>query len=206
MFWLRFPLEFSSLFRVSRGQFVLLRGLSVGSTWYRWNRCVTSRAQKLSYRLQALSSLFFDDTALLSFEIRLAGWFSRCQGQSPADWLSGRPCTKVMKGKSERANRQRVFWRTRELQEMFKRESRESSKESRESSKESRERAFCDWRVVFNSPSWPCPRAACRIRLSVWGGAPPMSRLSGVDVQVIQYFIHSVEDTNLQIIYMFSNT
>ncbi len=89
---------------------------------------------------------------------------------------------------------------------MFKRESRESSKESRESSKESRERAFCDWRVVFNSPTWPCPRAACRIRLSVWGGAPPMSRLSGVDVQVIQYFIHSVEDTNLQIIYMFSYT
>ncbi len=25
-------------------------------------------------------------------------------------------------------------------------------------------------------------------------------------VQVIQYFIHSVEDTNLQILYMFSNT
>ncbi len=43
-FWLRFPREFSSLFRVSRGQFVLLRGLSVGSTWYRWNRCVTGKA------------------------------------------------------------------------------------------------------------------------------------------------------------------
>ncbi len=27
-----------------------------------------------------------------------------------------------------------------------------------------------------------------------------MSRLSGVDVQVIQYLIHSVEDTNLHII------
>ncbi len=67
MFWLRFPREFSSLFRVSRGQFVLLRGLSVGSTWSRWNRCVTSR-EKLSYRLQALGSLFFDVTALLSFE------------------------------------------------------------------------------------------------------------------------------------------
>ncbi len=67
MFWLRFPREFSSFFRVSRGQFVLLRGLSVGSTWYRWNRCVTSR-EKLSYRLQALSLLFFDVTALLSFE------------------------------------------------------------------------------------------------------------------------------------------
>ncbi len=28
-------------------------------------------------------------------------------------------------------------------------------------------------RVVLNRPTWPCPRAACRIRLSVWGGAPP---------------------------------
>ncbi len=42
-------------------------------------------------------------------------------------------------------------------------------------------REICDWRVVFNSPTWPCPRAACRIRLSVWGGAPPMSRLAGVE-------------------------
>ncbi len=30
MFWLRFPREFSSLFRVSRGRFVLLRLLSCG--------------------------------------------------------------------------------------------------------------------------------------------------------------------------------
>ncbi len=42
LFGFVFLREFNSLFRVSRGQFVLLRGLSVGSTWYRWNRCVTS--------------------------------------------------------------------------------------------------------------------------------------------------------------------
>ncbi len=45
------------------------------------------------------------------------------------------------------------------------------------------------------------PQAAGPIRASVRGGAPPMSKLSGVDVHVIQYFIHSVEDTNLQILY-----
>ncbi len=48
---------------------------------------------KLSSHLPSLSSLFCDVTALLSFEFDLDGWFSRCQGQSPADWLSGRPCT-----------------------------------------------------------------------------------------------------------------
>ncbi len=63
MFWLRFPREFSSLFRVSRGQFVLLRGLSVGSTWYRWNRYVTSPG-KLPSALQSLDSLLRDVTAL----------------------------------------------------------------------------------------------------------------------------------------------
>ncbi len=99
-----------------------------------------------------------------------------------------------------RAGRERVKSEEapEKLRALFKRCSRESSHVEK--------RELCDWRVVFNSPTWPCPRAACRIRLSVWGGVPPMSRLSGVDVQVIQYFIHSVEDTNLQIIYMFSNT
>ncbi len=63
MFWLRFPREFSSLFRVSHGQFVLLWGLSVGSTWYRWNCCVTSPG-KLSSALQSLDSLLRDVTAL----------------------------------------------------------------------------------------------------------------------------------------------
>ncbi len=84
---------------------------------------------------------------------------------------------------------------TSELQEMFK-----------QCSRESRERARALARrfklSVFGHP----PKAAGPIRASVRGGAPPMSKLSGVDVHVIQYFIHSVEDTNLQIIYMFSNT
>ncbi len=62
---------------------------------------------------------------------------------------------------------------TSAIQEMFKRD--------KPCSRDVQEREFCNWRVVLNSPTWPCPRAACRIRLSVWGGAPPMSRLAGVD-------------------------
>ncbi len=167
-------------------------GLSVGNTWYRWNCRVTSRESSVSSAGVEFIVLWCYGPSILW--IRLDGWFSRCRGQSPADWLSGRPCTKTMKGrsKSKRARTGREF---SGVQESFKGCSRDVQ-----------ERAFCDWRVVFNSPTWPCPRAACRIRLSVWGGAPPMSRLSGVDVQVIQYFIHSVEDTNLPIIYMFNNT
>ncbi len=67
-----------------------------------------------------------------------------------------------------RVQRTGARWRAqlRGVSEMFKPCSRES--ESQE-----KRRAFCDWRVVLNSPTWPCPRAACRIRLSVWGGAPP---------------------------------
>ncbi len=38
---------------------------------------------------------------------------------------------------------------------------------------------FATGALFFNSPTCPSPRAACRIRLSVWGGAPPMSRLAG---------------------------
>ncbi len=47
---------------------------------------------------------------------------------------------------------------------------------------ESRKRAFCNWRVVLNSPIWPCPQAADRIRVSIWGGAPPMSMVSTLQV------------------------
>ncbi len=67
-----------------------------------------------------------------------------------------------------RVQRTGARWRAqlRRVSEMFKPCSRES--ESQE-----KRRAFFDWRVVLNSPTWPCPRAACRIRLSVWGGAPP---------------------------------
>ncbi len=88
-----------------------------------------------------------------------------------------------------RVQRTGACWRAqlRGVSEMFKPCSRES--------RESEERAFCDWRVVSNSPTWPCPRAACRIRLSVWGGAPPMSRLSGGGIYVVRHSSHSVEDT-----------
>ncbi len=76
-----------------------------------------------------------------------------------------------------------------------------SSRESRDS-RASRARARTQ-RVVLNFPVFGHrPQPAGPIRASVWGGAPPMSKLSGVDVHVIQYFIHSVEDTNLQIIYV----
>ncbi len=68
---------------------------------------------------------------------------------------------------------------------------------------ESQERERAHSRVVLNRPGFGHrPQAAGPIRASVRGGAPPMSKLSGVDVHVIQYFIHSVEDTNLQIIYI----
>ncbi len=69
--------------------------------------------------------------------IRLDGWFSRCRGRSPADWLSGRPCTKTMKGrsKSKRARTGREF---SGVQESFKRCSREVH-----------ERESACWRVVL---------------------------------------------------------
>ncbi len=44
------------------------------------------------------------------------------------------------------------------------------------------------------------PQAAGPIRASVRGGAPPMSRLSGGGIYVIRHSIHSVEDTNLQVL------
>ncbi len=74
-----------------------------------------------------------------------------------------------------RAGRERVQSEEapEKLRALFKRCSREPSHVL--------EREFCDWRVVLNSPTWPCPRATCRIRLSVWGGAPPMPRLAGVE-------------------------
>ncbi len=111
--------------------------------------CRVMSQKKLSYRLQALSSLFFDVMPSI-LRIRLDGWFSRCRGQSS--------------GKS--ASRQRAS---------------QERRSTRKVTSAVQERAICDWRVVFNSPTWPCPRAACRIRLSVWGGAPPMSRLAGVE-------------------------
>ncbi len=112
--------------------------------------CRVTSQKRLSYRLQALSSLFFAVMPSI-LRIRLDGWFSRCRGQSS--------------GKS--ASRQRSYERySRDVQEPIDVHAK---------------RAICDSRVVFNSLTCPCPRVACRIRLSVWGGAPPMSRLAGVD-------------------------
>ncbi len=84
-------------------------GLSVGNTWYRWNCRVTSRESFVSSAGVEFVVLWCYGPSILW--IRLDGWFSRCRGQSPADWLSGRPCTKTMKGrsKSKRARTGREF-------------------------------------------------------------------------------------------------
>ncbi len=95
--------------------------------------------------------------------LRLDGWFSRCRGQSSGN----------------SASRQRA----KKYQQSYERCSRDvqESHESQEPIDVHAKRAICDSRVVFNSLTCPCPRAACRIRLSVWGGAPPMSRLAGLE-------------------------
>ncbi len=95
-----------------------------------------------------------------------------------------------------RVQRTGARWRAqlRGVSEMFKPCSRES--ESQKRGESARTRAS-----FLNCTTWPCPRAACRIRLSVWGGAPPMSRLSGGGIYVVRHSSHSVEDTNLQILY-----
>ncbi len=75
--------------------------------------CRVTSQKKLSYRLQALSSLFFDVMPSI-LRIRLDGWFSRCRGQSS--------------GKSEeapgklRALFKRCSRASSHVQEMFKRE------------------------------------------------------------------------------------
>ncbi len=74
--------------------------------------CRVTSQKRLSYRLQALSSLFFAVMPSI-LRIRLDGWFSRCRGQSS--------------GKS--ASRQRSYERySRDVQErqaMFKRDVQE---------------------------------------------------------------------------------
>ncbi len=82
-----------------------------------------------------------------------------------------------MVGSEVSVQRTGARWRAqlRGVSEMFKPCSRESERQKRRAGRARRSR------VVLNSPTWPCLRAACRIRLSVWGGAPPMSRLAGVD-------------------------
>ncbi len=107
--------------------------------------CRVTSQKRLSYRLQALSSLFFAVMPSI-LRIRLDGWFSRCRGQSS--------------GKS--ASRQRSYERySRDVQErqaMFEGCSRESRhvqeshamfKGCSRESRHVRERAFCNWRVVL---------------------------------------------------------
>ncbi len=79
------------------------------------------------------------------------------QGERPADRLPGQPCAR---------------WRV---------QLREQGESSGAQERVSRERT-ARWRVVLNSPIWPCPQAADRIRVSVWGGAPPMSMVSTLQV------------------------
>ncbi len=117
--------------------------------------CRVTSQKRLSYRLQALSSLFFAVMPSI-LRIRLDGWFSRCRGQSS--------------GKS--ASKQRSYERySRDVQEPIDVHAKSHAMFERE--------RFATGALFFNSPTWPCPRAACRIRLSVWGGVPPMSRLAG---------------------------
>ncbi len=117
--------------------------------------CRVTSQKRLSYRLQALSSLFFAVMPSI-LRIRLDGWFSRCRGQSS--------------GKS--ASRQRSYERySRDVHEPIDVHAKSHAMFERE--------RFATGALFFNSPTCPSPRAACRIRLSVWGGAPPMSRLAG---------------------------
>ncbi len=74
--------------------------------------CRVTSQKKLSYRLQALSSLFFDVMPSI-LRIRLDGWFSRCRGQS-----SGKSASR-QRASQERRSTRKV---TSAVQEMFKRE------------------------------------------------------------------------------------
>ncbi len=124
--WFRFPREFHVLIRFFVSGVTwsvrVSSGLSVGNTWYRWNCRVTSRESSISSAGVEFVVLWCYGPSILW--IRLDGWFSRCRGRSPADWLSGRPCTKTMKGrsKSKRARTGREF---SGVQKMFKSGSRE---------------------------------------------------------------------------------
>ncbi len=73
--------------------------------------CRVTSQKKLSYRLQALSSLFFEVMPSI-LRIRLDGWFSRCRGQS-----SGKSASR-QRASQERRSTRKV---TSAVQEMFKR-------------------------------------------------------------------------------------
>ncbi len=93
--------------------------------------CRVTSQKRLSYRLQALSSLFFAVMPSI-LRIRLDGWFSRCRGQSSGKSASTRKVTSAVQEmfKSvELCSRdvhesQAMFKRdVQESQAMFKRES-----------------------------------------------------------------------------------
>ncbi len=107
--------------------------------------------------------------------LRLDGWFSRCRGQS-----SGKSASR-QRAKKYQQSYERCSRDVQESHESQEPRDVQESHESQEPRDVQAKRAICDSRVVFNSPTCPCPRAACRIRLSVWGGAPPMSRLAGLE-------------------------
>ncbi len=116
--------------------------------------CRVTSQKKLSHRLQALSSLFFDVMPSI-LRIRLDGWFSRCRGQSSGKSASTRKVTSA-------------------VQEMFK-----SVKPCSRDVQERGARALA--RRFKLSEFRHRPQAAGPIRASVRGGAPPMSRLSVVE-------------------------
>ncbi len=98
----------------------------------------------------AVCCWFRNVTALArSWTLQMVG-FSRCQGENSADWLPGRPCA----------------------------ESDEGEKQEQES-KSKREGATQTRLVFLTVRFWTRPQAAGHIRVSVWGGAPPMSMVSG---------------------------
>ncbi len=57
--------------------------------------CRVTSQKKLPYRLQALSSLFFDVMPSI-LRIRLDGWFSRCRGQSSGKSASTKKVTSAV--------------------------------------------------------------------------------------------------------------
>ncbi len=141
--------------------------------------CRVTSQKRLSYSLQALSSLFFAVMPSI-LRIRLDGWFSRCRGQSS--------------GKS--ASRQRSYERySRDVQErqaMFEGCSRES---------ESQEKSVLRLARCFKQSNLALPAGGLSNPIVRMGRSPPMSRLSGGGIYVVRHSSHSVEDTNLQILY-----
>ncbi len=124
--------------------------------------CRVSLQKRLSYRLQALSSLFFAVMPSI-LRIRLDGWFSRCRGQSS--------------GKS--ASRQRSYERySRDVQESH--ESQEPI-DVHAKSHAMFERAICDWRVVFQQSDLPLPTGGLSNPIVRMGRSPAHVQACWVD-------------------------